>query len=99
MKPSVLIHSIVAAAKGQVSCDLVDDVAILDHKSGIYYGLNEVAARIWHLIQEPKAVHEIRDILLEAYEVDAERCEQELIILLQALATYGLIDVESGNAR
>lgn len=95
----VFIHSIVVAAKNQVSCDLSEEVAILDYKSGIYYGLNEVAARIWHLIQDPKSVHEIRDVLLEEYDIGSERCEHELLILLQELVACGLINVENGDAR
>ena len=82
------------AAKDQVSSDLGGEVAILDLKAGVYYGLDAVGARIWSLIQEPRTVNEIRNILLEEYEVEPERCERDLLVLLQRLATEGLIEVE-----
>jgi hypothetical protein len=87
--------STVVAAKDQVSSDLGGEVAILDLKAGVYYGLDAVGARIWSLIQEPRTVNEIRNILLEEYEVEPERCERDLLVLLQRLANEGLIEVEA----
>jgi hypothetical protein len=87
--------STVVAAKNQVSSDLGGEVAILDLKAGVYYGLDAVGARIWSLIQEPRTVNEIRNILLEEYEVEPERCERDLLVLLQRLANEGLIEVEA----
>ena len=83
------------AAKDQVSSDLGGEVAILDLKAGVYYGLDAVGARIWSLIQKPRTVNEIRDILLEEYEVEPERCERDLLALLQRLADEGIIEVEA----
>jgi hypothetical protein len=83
------------SAKDQVSSDLGGEVAILDLKAGVYYGLDAVGARIWSLIQEPRTVNEIRDILLEEYEVEPERCERDLLVLLQRLADEGIIEVEA----
>jgi hypothetical protein len=54
-----------------------------------------VGARIWSLIQEPRTVNEIRNILLEEYEVEPERCERDLLVLLQRLADEGIIEVEA----
>jgi hypothetical protein len=87
--------STVVAAKDQVSSDLGGEVAILDLKAGVYYGLDAVGARIWSLIQEPRTVNEIRDILLEEYEVEPERCERDLLVLLQRLADERIIEVEA----
>ena len=87
--------STVVAAKDQVSSDLGGEVAILDLKAGVYYGLDAVGARIWSLIQEPRTVYEIRDIPLEEYEVEPERCERDLLALLQRLADEGIIEVEA----
>ncbi len=82
------------ATRDQVSSDLMGEVAILDLKAGVYYGLDDVGARIWNLIQEPKAVSEIRDTLLQEYDVEADRCERDLLALLQRLADEGLVEVE-----
>ena len=87
--------STVVAPKDQVSSDLGGEVAILDLKAGVYYGLDAVGARIWSLIEEPRTVNEIRDILLEEYDVEPERCERDLLALLRRLADEGLVEVRS----
>lgn len=85
--------SIVVAVEDQVSSDLGGEVAILDLKVGVYYGLDEVGARVWELIQEPRVVGDVRDVLIEEYEVVPERCERDLFALLERLAEEGLIEV------
>ena len=94
MKYTFSGHSVVVAAEEQVACDLADEVAILDLKSGVYFGLNTVAAYIWHLIQEPKTVTEVHEALVEEYDVEPERCQRDLVALLEELAAKGLIEVK-----
>jgi hypothetical protein len=94
----VEVNSSVVAAKEQVSSDLAGEAVILDFKSGVYYGLNEVGASIWNLIQEPKTVNEIRDAILEEYEVEPEQCDRDLKELLKQLADKGLIEVRNETA-
>ena len=89
----VSLSSTVVAAEGQVSSDIGDEVAILDFKAGMYYGLDSVGARVWNLIQEPRTVGEIRDILTSEYEVDPQRCERDLVALLNRLVDEGLVEV------
>jgi hypothetical protein len=61
------------------------------------YGLDPVGARIWKLIQTPRTVREVRDTLLEEYDVEADRCEEDLLDLLKQLVKNDLIDiVENG---
>ena len=85
--------SVVVAAQDQVSSDLGEEVVILQLRNGVYYGLDEVGARIWDLIQEPRAVNEIRDLLLDEYDVEPERCERDLLALLEELVAEGLVEV------
>ena len=95
MKTQIAKTSTVVAAKDQVSCDLAGEAVILDMKSGIYYGLNPVGARVWSLIQEPRTVSAVLDMLLEQYDVETNRCEGDLFALLQDLATKNLIVIDA----
>jgi hypothetical protein len=97
VKKTLSVSSSIVAAKDQVSSDLGDEVAILHLKAGVYYGLDGVGARIWDLIQEPRTVEEVRDVLVSEYEVEPDRCESDLITLLQRLADEGLIEVIDGT--
>jgi len=91
--------SIVTAVDDHISCDLAGEAAILNFSSGLYYGLDEVGARVWKLISEPKSVIAIRDSIVEEYDVDPDRCERDLIALLTELADKGLVKVDEKPGR
>ncbi|MDH3445204.1 MAG: PqqD family peptide modification chaperone [Deltaproteobacteria bacterium] len=95
MPNQILKTSTVVAAKGRVWCDMAGEAVILNTDSGVYYGLNPVGARVWQLIQEPRTVQDLLRTLLETYDVSADRCELELISLLQELATKDLIVIQA----
>lgn len=97
MRETISVSSSVVAARNQVSSDLGGEVAILNVEGGKYYGLDAVGARVWSLIKEPKTVGEVRDILLSEYEVDRDRCESDLVSLLQELADEGLVEIRDGT--
>lgn len=88
----------VVAAKEQVSCNLAEEAVVLNLKAGVYYGLNPVAARIWSLIQNPRTVDEIRDAIVEEYDVEPGRCDRDLQALLRDLAARDLIKAEDETA-
>lgn len=90
--------SVVVASKDQVSCDLAGEAAILNIKNGVYYGLDPVGARIWNLVQEPRAVAEIQDAITSEYDVEPERCARDLASLLEKLYAEGLIEVKESPA-
>ena len=91
----VSVSSIVVAVKDQVSCDLAGESVILHLKSGVYYGLNSLGTRIWNLIQDPVSVDEVRAILVKEYDVEPQRCERDLMALLQQLADAGLVKIKA----
>jgi Coenzyme PQQ synthesis protein D (PqqD) len=93
-KLALSTSSSVVAASAQVSSDLAGEAVILSLSSGVYYGLNEVGASIWNLIQRPKNIKEIHEILLQEYDVEASQCEQDILTLLTELSEVGLIEVK-----
>lgn len=93
MKHSLSEGSTVAAVKGQVSSDLGGEVAILNLEAGMYYGLDDVGARVWELAQEPSKVADIQNRILEEYDVEPERGRREILELLEELIEEGLIEI------
>jgi hypothetical protein len=89
----VTANSIVVAAQDQVSSDLSGEAVILNLATGSYYGLDDVGARIWSLLQQPSSVDLIRDTIVGEYEVEPERCERDLLTLLEELEAAQLIEV------
>jgi hypothetical protein len=91
--------SIITIAKEQVSCDLAGEKAILDLKSGQYYGLNPVGTRIWDLVQVSRSVNEVLSILLDEFDVEAEACTRDLFALLEELQVKGLVEVKDATPK
>ena len=88
-------NSIVVVVRDQVSCDLNGEAAILALGKGVYYGLDPVGAKIWALLQQPRRVTEIRDAVLQEYEVEAASLENDLLCLLERLQAEQLIEVRN----
>ena len=86
-------NAIISPTQGQISSDLGGEAVILNLDSGIYYGLNEVGARIWELVQQPQSFSELLRILLEEYDVSLEACRQALTTMLLDLKTANLVEV------
>lgn len=99
METNLSVHSVVSASREQVSCPLDDESAILNLKNSVYYGMNAVGTRVWNLLQEPRSVGELRDALLEEFDVEAERCERDLLDLLEKMRVEGLIEVRASAAQ
>jgi hypothetical protein len=92
------LDSIVCAIADQVSCDLDGEAAILNLKSGAYYGLDPVGAFIWSQLATPLPVSAIAASILERYEVSQERCQRELLALLGQLDERGLLEISHAAA-
>jgi hypothetical protein len=94
MQSSIVRTSLVSASKQQVSCDLQDEVVILNLANGEYYGLNPVGARVWELIQEPRSFGEICDILIAEYEgAQLDEVARGVQALLEDMENESLVEV------
>lgn len=81
------------AAADQVSSDLDGEAVILNLNSGVYFGLNPVGARVWELLQQPRTINEICGAMHQEFGVDPDRCQRDMIELLEHMRTEGLVDV------
>ncbi len=86
-------HQLIRVSADQVCCSLDGEAVILSLKTGKYYGLDEVGARVWALIQEPKSMSELIHSIRSEFEVEAGRCERDLCVLLQTLEEAGLVEI------
>lgn len=88
-------HSIIVAVDQQVSGELPDgEAVILNLKNGVYYGLNQVGARIWSMIKKPISVSEICKALLNEYDVEEDHCVRDVLSLLNEMYANQLISIQ-----
>jgi hypothetical protein len=89
--------SMIVATPDQVSSKLGDEAVILNIKSGVYFGLNEVGARVWTLIQEPVSIARVIQTLLGEYDVEPEQCKEEVLSLIKELIDVSLVEAWNGK--
>jgi hypothetical protein len=73
--------------------DLHGEGVLLNLKTGVYLGLDVVGARIWQLLENHSTLSDIRDALLAEYDVQEERCGEDLIALVAEMEKHGLVSL------
>jgi len=74
-----------------MEAELGDELVALDPKAGECFGFNSVATSVWRQLEKPRNFEQLRDALLDEYQVGREQCERELEELLRDLHAKGLI--------
>ena len=98
MRGEISRDSVVVVSNDQISADLAAEAAILNLKSGVYYGLDPVGARIWQLLHEPRTIAQIESVLALEYDVDVNQCAIDLLAFVEKLAAEGLVEVANAPA-
>jgi hypothetical protein len=91
------LHTQVVAIRDQIFCDLEGEAVILHLRDGVYFGLNEVASKVWRLVQEPRTIMEIRDALLADYDVEPDDCTRDLLELIYRFQDWKLLELRNGR--
>lgn len=74
-----------------MEAELGDELVALDPNAGNCFGFNSVATSVWRNLEQPKSFGQLREALLEEYQVDPDQCSRELTELLQDLSAKGLV--------
>jgi hypothetical protein len=90
----ISIDSVVVVTDDVVSCDLDGEAAILNIKDGVYYGLDPIGAKIWNLIQKPILLDNVLKVIMDEYDVDKDRCKNDVLELIEKLIDNGLVKID-----
>ena len=74
-----------------MEAELGDELVALDPAGGQCFGFNSVATSVWHQLTGPQTFEQLRNALLEEFDVGPEQCGRELQELLDDLCARGLI--------
>lgn len=98
MSAVLSLSSMVKIPDGIVHRDLQGELVLLSLNSGIYFGLDHLGTRIWHLLQDGRTLQQVLDTVLQEYDVPEAQCRQDLLNLLTQMREKGLIEVSNGTA-
>jgi hypothetical protein len=85
--------AVVVASDQQLSTTLAGEVIILGLDDSMYYGLSGAGARIWELLQSPRTVGEIVQIITAEFDAERDRVAADIDALLADLESRGLIAI------
>ena len=70
-----------------------DDLVMLDPRQGVYLGLDDIARRIWELLDGRRTVADVCDVLTIEYDVEADRCRTEVLDMIRQLSDADMVTV------
>lgn len=79
---------------GLVEAEVDGELVALHIENGTCYSFNRTAARIWALLDRPKSVAEICADLTGEFDIDADRCAEQVLLLLEDLKSDNLIALD-----
>lgn len=98
VKPDISLASHVRVGDEVLFRDLGEDMVLLDLRSGVYFSLNAVGARIWHILQEQGPLQGVLDSLVGEYDVSEGQCATDLCDLIALMRDKGLVEVSDPAA-
>jgi len=78
-------------ADGAAAAEVDGEVVVLSPSDLRYHALNESAAAIWDLLEQPAVVADLVDRLVEQFDVDRSECETDVQAHLDELVELGLL--------
>jgi hypothetical protein len=76
---------------------LGNEAVLLNLSNNRYYGLNEVGARMWELLQEHGALEAVVAQMVEEYEIDEATLRQDLEGLIAQLIEQEMLTREAST--
>ena len=73
------------------------EVLALDVARGQCYGMNEVASRVWELLEQPRTIEDLCDKLVPDYDIAAGQCASEIATLIEQFQADGLVEPHPVN--
>jgi hypothetical protein len=91
---SLKLDSVIRRQPEVNAADSDQDIIMVSLATGHYYGLSDVARKIWEAIEYPKRVSDLLCDLTASYEIDGSSCEEQTLFFLEALHQEGLLEVK-----
>lgn len=89
---------LISRREGLIQAEVDGELVALHIDKGTCYGFNVTATRIWSLIEQPRLLSELKQILLGEYDVDADTCDRQIREMVAELERDGLVAVEPAPA-
>ena len=86
-------NSVVTRSADIVAGVVAGDLMMMSIESGKYYQLNISAGRIWDMLEQPRTVAELCEMLSRCFKVTSEDCQKEVMSFLDELASRKIVTI------
>ncbi|MFY2249349.1 lasso peptide biosynthesis PqqD family chaperone [Priestia megaterium] len=93
----ILPKHVVIQSEGNIVSDMGNEKVMLNIKNGKYYNLGEIGGEIWESISKPTEVNNLVNHIVKKYDVQTDKCEEEVISFLENLYQESLIKLVVGE--
>jgi len=90
MVTGIGLDTVIARGSEHVEAQMAGQTVMMSIPRGKYFALEGTGQRIWECLAEPASVGSIVDRLVAEYDVDRERCVEEVIAFVSELVASGL---------
>jgi hypothetical protein len=91
---SIKNNSIIKRKNDIVFNKLDDEIVMMSIKNGQYYGLDNIATRIYELIEIPTTFENLIKKLIEEFDVEIDICNKDVVSFLLLLAEKEIIVID-----
>lgn len=74
-----------------LSAPIDDEMGFMNIAQGQYYTMDPIGKRIWELLETPKTIDEMVEVLMREYRVDYEVCYKDVRIFMEKMLENHLI--------
>lgn len=86
----------IRANPGHLQSRVRDEAVVLLLDNGEYFGLNAVGVRVWALLQTERTFADLLAAVTLEYEVPTDLAHHDLVVLLEDLERFGLVELRVG---
>lgn len=69
------------------------ELVMMGQDQGEYYGLKDVAASLWHHLEQPRTLDELCTLVADEYDVTPDGCRTDIETFLKQLLDKDLVRV------
>lgn len=70
-----------------------DQIALVNVDTGVYFGLDDIGARMWEMLCEHRKLQAVADRMEREFDVEPERLRADLLRLVRELVDKGLLEI------
>lgn len=91
--PTIDLNDKIQRKQSLLDTAINDETVLMDVQKGEYYGLDDIASMVWHLLAQPTTAAQIITTLIQRYDGEPEIIRRDTLALLQNMAERDLLDL------